>query len=113
MGMPNLPVREEHVRLWEKTITNVMRKLGMIEGTPEAPEHIYFETVRDETVGGGFNTIEPVRKGGFMVPMVSLMDRVSKGQKLASIINLYGDEVDAIYSPFNDGIILSIGCNIV
>jgi len=112
-GLP-MPVREEHIRLWEKTITNIMKKLGMIEGKPEVPEHVYFETEREAgAISGGFTTIEPVKNGGFMIPLVNLMDKVSKGQKLASIINLYGDEVDAVYSPCDDGIILSIGGNVV
>lgn len=114
MGGLSMPVRKKHIELWEKTITNIMKKLGIIEGEPEVRKHIYFETVREEgALGGGFTTIEAVKNGGFMVPLVKLMDRVSKGQKLASIINLCGDEVDAIYSPCDDGIVLSISGNVV
>jgi len=114
MGGMHMPVREEHIRLWEKTITNIMKKLEMIEGEPEVPEHIYVETVREEgKIGDGFATVKPVKNGGFMIPLVELMDRVSKGQKLASIVNLYGDEVDAVYAPFDDGVVLSMGSNVV
>ena len=112
-GIPNVPIKQEHVKLWEKTLTNIMKKLKMLEGQTEVPAHIYFETVRDETVGGGFSTIEPVKKGGFLVPYVDLADRVSKDQKLASIINLYGEELEAISCPCDDGVVLSMGGNVV
>jgi len=109
-----MPVRNEYVKLWEKTITNIMKKLEMIEGEPEVPEHVYIETEREAgAISGGFTTIEPVKSSGFMIPLVNLMDEVSKGQKLASIANLCGDELEAIYSPCDDGIVLSIGRNVV
>ncbi|MEM2906098.1 MAG: succinylglutamate desuccinylase/aspartoacylase family protein [Candidatus Bathyarchaeia archaeon] len=112
-GGLGMPAREEHIQLWEKTILNIMKRLGMIPGEPEFPEHVYVETEREATIGSGFTTIDPVKHGGFMTPLVKLMDRVSKGQRLASITNLYGDEVDAIYAPCDDGIVLSIGANVV
>lgn len=112
-GGLRMPVKGEHVELWEKTITNIMKKLGMIKGEPEFPEHIYIETTREAAISGGFTTIEPVKKGGFMLPLVKLMNKVSRGQKLASIVNLYGDEIDAIYSPCDDGIVISIRGNVV
>jgi predicted deacylase len=112
-GLP-MPARKKHIMLWEKTIINIMKKLHMIEGQPEVREHVYFETVREEgTLGSGFTTIEAVKNGGFMIPLVKLMEKVSKGQKLASIVNLYGDEVESIYSPCDDGIVLSINGNVV
>jgi hypothetical protein len=112
-GGLQMPVREEYIMLWEKTITNIMKKLRMIKGEPEVPNHIYFETERETAVSGGFTTINPVKNGGFMIPLVKLMDIVSKDQKLASIINLYGDEVNAIYSPCDNGVVLSIRGNVV
>jgi hypothetical protein len=114
---------EEHIKLWEKTMTNIMMKLEMIDGVPEYPEHIYVETGEeganflrgrvDSPTPGGLTTIKPVKNAGFMIPMVKLMDRVSKDQKLASIINLYGEEVETIYSPCDDGIIMTIRRNVV
>jgi len=37
----------------------------------------------------------------------------AKGQKLARIVDLYGDEMDAILSPFENGIVLAIRGNVV
>lgn len=112
--LPRRPVRRELVQLWERGIQNVMKALGILEGTPIVPERrIYFETVPEETVGGGFGTIPPVTTSGFMVPHVELKDEVRKGQKLATIMNLFGDEVDAIYAPYDDGIVLSMRGNVV
>jgi hypothetical protein len=121
-GLP-IPALDEHIQLWEKTMTNIMMKLQMIDGVPEFPEHIYVETGEEganylrgrvnSPTPGGLTTINPVKNSGFMIPMVKLMDKVSKGQKLASIINLYGEEVEAITSPCDDGIIMTIGRNVV
>jgi predicted deacylase len=112
-GLLHMPVREDYVKIWQKTATNIMKKLGMIEGAIETPEHIYFETESEAQISGGMTTVEPVKHAGFMMPLVNLMDRVTKGQKLASIIDPFGDEVDSIRSPFDNGIIFRIDSNVV
>ena len=121
-GLP-MPALEEHIKLWEKTMINIMKKLDMVEGEPDFPEHIYIEIMRETAnyllgkvgtpVRGELTTIKPIKNPGFMIPYVKLMDRVSKNQKLASIINLFGEEVEAIYSPCDDGIVTRIRRNVV
>ncbi|HKM79067.1 MAG TPA: succinylglutamate desuccinylase/aspartoacylase family protein [Candidatus Bathyarchaeia archaeon] len=112
-GLLHMPVREDYVKIWEKTTTNIMKKLDMMDGAIEAPEHIFFETESEARISGGMTTVEPVKHAGFMMPLVGLMDRVTKGQKLASIVDPFGDEVDTIRSPFDDGIIFRIDSNVV
>jgi len=108
-----MPVRKDYVALWERTTTNMMKKLGMIKGRINAPEHTYFETESEATISGGLTTIKPVKHAGFMIPRVNLMDEVNEDQKLASIIDPFGYEVDTIRSPYDDGIVIAIGGNVV
>jgi predicted deacylase len=112
-GLLHMPVREDYVKIWEKTTSNIMKKLGMLEGAIDAPEHLYFETESEAQMSGGMATVQPVKRAGFMVPLVKLMDRVTRDQKLASIIDPFGDEIDAIRSPFDDGIVFRIDSNVV
>jgi hypothetical protein len=81
-----------------KGITNVMKYMKMIEGQPEPSKQIVFE----EQIWIRCN------RGGVMKPAFSPLDiplTVSKGEKLCSITNLLGDEVEVVESPFK-GVVL-------
>lgn len=81
------------VALGIKGITNVMKYLKMIDGQPEPSKQFVFEEemwIR-------------CSRGGVMRPAFSPLDiplTVEKGEKLCSITNLLGDEVEVIESPF-------------
>ena len=75
-------------------IRNVMQWLSMIDGEPVRPEQTY---VMREFVGLRAN------RGGLLIPEAELGDIVNKGDRLCSIVNIYGDEVEAIIAP-DDGV---------
>ena len=90
-------VWEEDVKRGVKGIENVMKYLKMIEGKPEPSEQIFISQIQ---------TIWATH-GGFLVPEVSPLRipcKVSKGQVIARITDLLGNEVDVIKSEL-DGVL--------
>ena len=75
-------------------IRNLMCWLGMIDGEPVAPAQSY---VMREFLG------LRATRGGLLLPQVNLGDLVRRGDRLASIVNIYGDEVESIVAP-QDGV---------
>lgn len=81
-----------------KGIMNVMKHLNMIDGKPEPSRQIIFNA-------GPFIRCN---HGGVLRPAFSPLDipvTVKKGEKLGTITNLLGEELEAIESPF-DGIVV-------
>lgn len=77
-----------------RCIRNVMRWLEMIDGElqPAATTHVMKEFV-------GLRAA----RGGLLLTKAKLGDIVKKGDKLCSIVNIYGDEVEEIIAP-SDGV---------
>ncbi len=78
-------------------IKNVMCYLKMIPGEPKLADKYYMLTdwawMR-------------ATKGGFFQTFINANDKVSKGQHIATIYDIYGDEREKIVSPL-DGIVLT------
>lgn len=75
-------------------IQNVMRWLDMIDGDTVAPETTH---VMREFLGLRAN------RGGLLLPEARLGDLVKAGDRLCSIVNIYGDLVETIDAP-RDGV---------
>jgi predicted deacylase len=75
-------------------IRNVMRWLGMIDGDPKPPKTTH---VMREFLG------LRASRGGLLLPQAKLGDLVKAGDRLCSIVNIYGDEVETIDAP-QDGV---------
>lgn len=90
--MPHLRA-ERTARLVSGAI-NVMKHLDMLEGKPQLPER--WQVVKGESHlfanQGGLLSYEP----GF-----NLGQGVNKGQKIASIVDLYGNELEAMIAPYD------------
>ena len=79
---------------YERLLGNVMKIYNMIDGDPAPPaKMIMFQ-----------GTFIPCRVGGFYTQTVGLYERVKEGQKLGTIVDLFGEVVEIIKAPF-DGII--------
>lgn len=76
-------------------IFNVMMHLGMIEGTPKISEKY--------TRLSGYLAIRPKNSGMFKTNL-KVGDRVKKGQHIATIYNIFGEEIEKIKAPV-DGLI--------
>jgi predicted deacylase len=87
------PVREEEITFHHDGIMNVMRYMGMLKGEPE---------MRDLKVNP-----EQIRmfakRGGIWRQKVAVGQRVKEGEVLGEIVNLFGETLQVVKSPF-DGV---------
>lgn len=87
------PVREEDIMFHHDGIINVMRHLGMLEGSPETrklevnptQERLYAE------------------RGGIWRQGVRAGQKVKKGMVLGEVVNLFGETLQTVRAPF-DGV---------
>jgi predicted deacylase len=91
--------RSQDVQIYVTGIKNVMKHLGMLEGTiegvPEKRRIIEPETYLDS------------KGSGFLRPVVETGQLVSEGQFLGELLDIYGRKVEEIRVPF-DGIVTGI-----
>ena len=88
------PVREEDVRFHHDGIVNVMRYLGMLEGTPE---------MRTLRVNPPMERLHAER-GGIWRQMVEAGRRVEEGTVLGEVVSLLGEALQTVRAPF-DGVV--------
>lgn len=91
-------LREEFVTTQYRGVMNVMKHLGMIQGDPQLPKELTFISEA--------NWIR-TKRGGLLHPKVGLSQKVSKGDTLAVVMDLFGRQVEAIISPI-DGLVVGI-----
>jgi len=85
------------VELSERTVLNLMKYLGMVEGPPHLPEKwtIVEGTYMHSPVGGSFH------------PRAQLREVVGQGDTVGTITDLFGEVLETVKAPY-DGIICSI-----
>jgi hypothetical protein len=79
-------------------ITNIMRYLGMMPGSPKK--------LGDQIQLSGERWVRSNR-GGILWAKVRVLDKVSRGQPVATVTSLFGETIDDINSPV-DGIVSGI-----
>ena len=79
-------------------ILNCMRKLGMLEGEVQIPEHWRYTDYYTHIRGRGAGIIYPES-------CLKVNTLVRKGDLLCTIVDFLGNELDKVYAP-HDGIIL-------
>jgi predicted deacylase len=89
---------ESHVLVHLKAVTNLMKHLNMVEGKPELPERWTFVEVNQRSC---------VSVGGFFHPRVGTGSLVRKGDTVAEVTDLWGQEIERLEAPC-DGIICFI-----
>ena len=89
-------LEEEVVQIGVKCVLNALRYLRMIPGEIEKP--------RESVVMTRFVGLRAAR-GGILHTQVGLGERVAKGDVLARVYSVYGDEVEVISAP-TDGILV-------
>lgn len=92
---------ENHIDEACQGIINTMIYLKMIDGVPKLPE---------KCVALPKYTKIYAKRGGIWHPKVKLEECISKGQSLAIVSDIFGEEKERIISPV-DGIVLSIWVN--
>jgi predicted deacylase len=80
-------------------VVNVLRKLGMLEGKIEPQSGI--KVLKGNFVAWG---IAHANRAGFVDRMAEPGEKISKGTKIARILNAFGDELETITMP-TDGYI--------
>jgi uncharacterized protein len=85
-------VEEEFVEIHYRGVTNVMKMIGMLSGTPDVARKQ--SKLHDPVLVS--NT-----KSGLFLPKAKVGERATKGQKIAEIMNFHGDIVEEIKSPIS------------
>lgn len=83
------PVRERHVQFHYKGIQNLLKYLGITEGTPEFTD----APINPE----GFRA--KAKKGGIWWPKVEIGQEVEAGQELGYMQDLFGNVIERYLSP--------------
>lgn len=87
------PVREEEIAFHHDGIVNVMRYMGMLEGEPEMRElKVNPEQARLYA-----------KRGGIWRQKVEAGQRVKEGEVLGEVVDLFGETLQTVKSPF-DGV---------
>lgn len=83
---------------WQrKVVNNILKYLGIIEGTPELPDE--YRLVR--------GTPHYSRHGGFWFPNVKMRDELKKGDIIGTLRDVFGEVVEEAKAT-HDGIVCSI-----
>lgn len=97
-GVGGAPAGEREIRRAVNGMRNVMKHLKMIDGSPDTNvERIFLEDMVNVAT----------KRGGLIHGKVKLGQRVVNGELLATVTNLFGEEVEEVRSPI-DGIVTSI-----
>lgn len=84
------PVREEEIAFHHDGIVNVMRYMGMLEGEPEMRElKVNPEQARLYA-----------KRGGIWRQKVEAGQRVKEGEVLGEVVDLFGETIQVVKSPF-------------
>lgn len=83
------PVRERHVQFHYKGIKNLLKYMGIIEGTPK----LYDPPINPE----GYRP--RAKKGGIWWPKVEIGQEVEAGQELGYMQDLFGNVIEKYHSP--------------
>ena len=103
-GIPAICSETDKAPKAHQAFTNFLKHLGMIEGKPTLA--IQQTLYRDPTpTRRGVS----VNRGGLLYPKVEEKDEVSRGQLLAVVSNLFGEEVEKVISPTDGFVILCEG----
>lgn len=90
------------LEVYRRGIRNLLRHLSILPGDTECavPEHFLFG---DGNVDASITT----ERSGFLVPEVELLDTVTAGQRLGTLLDLWGVPQDHFVSP-RDGVVALI-----
>jgi predicted deacylase len=94
--------RRDDVACFRRGILNLMRHLGMVEGTPEVQENV-LHLVGD----GNLDIVTQAPVGGLFLPKVAVSDRVRKGDLLGAIVDLFGNTLATINARM-DGVVIML-----
>jgi uncharacterized protein len=86
----NGTLEDAHVQIHVDGIRHVMQHLGMIEGTPPAPGERLVAHDRD---------VVRAMRAGLLRLGVRIGDRIHAGQKVAEVVNVFGDVVERVVAP--------------
>jgi len=80
--------------MMRRGVTNLLRHLGMLPGTPEIP-------MAPRRLRGAGNTDEGLiaTADGFLLLDVQLLDRVERGQRLGRLVDMHGQAIEIYFAP--------------
>jgi predicted deacylase len=94
--------RPDDVACFRRGILNVMHHLGMVAGAPEAPEP------RAHLVGdGNLDIVTLAPCGGYFRAQAKVLDRVSRGDRLGTIVDFFGSPCAEISAEM-DGVVIMV-----
>lgn len=101
-GIPSIILESKNIKKLQTAYLNILKYLKMIDGNPIISSSQKFYK--------GFAWREiAIKRGGLFYPFVEEGQKISRGQLLGIVVNLFGEEVERIQSPVNGLVLLSPG----
>ncbi|MCX6623898.1 MAG: succinylglutamate desuccinylase/aspartoacylase family protein [Acidobacteria bacterium] len=87
-------VHPDDLKVYKRGMYNLLRLVGILPGEPEAaaPEFHLFG-------GGDLDQSLVARQAGFLIPSVSVLDRVEAGAELGRVVDLHGECIQRVTAP--------------
>jgi uncharacterized protein len=95
-------IHPEDLAIYRRGILNLLRHLKIVSGEPDAPPpgHVLYGE-------GNIDASISTERSGFLVPEVELLDRVTKGQRLGTLLDLWGTPQER-FTSHRDGVVALI-----
>jgi predicted deacylase len=95
-------VHPDDLKVYKRGMYNLLRLLGILPGEPEVPRPEFY------LYGGGdIDTSLMAQHEGFLIPGVSVLDRVEAGQELGILVDLHGECIQRITAPTGGIVVLT------
>jgi len=94
-------LHEHNVHDHERSLINMMRHLGMIDGAPEVPAPDAYVDMRSADFFHG-------TMGGVVTALVKLGELVEQGQPVVQIRDVFGHEVEVVTAPSGPAVLLAV-----
>jgi uncharacterized protein len=95
-------IHPDDLGIYRRGIHNLLRHLAILPGEPEAraPEHFLYGD-------GNVDAAIATERSGFLVPEVGLLEQVARGQRLGTLLDLWGAPQEHFTAP-RDGVVVLI-----
>ncbi len=95
-------IHPDDLAVYKRGMYNLLRLLGILDGAPDVPPcdyHLYG--------GGDIDQSLIALQDGFLLSSVRVLDHVTAGQELGTVVNLHGESVQQILAPANGIVVLT------
>ncbi|MCZ2080474.1 MAG: succinylglutamate desuccinylase/aspartoacylase family protein [Bryobacteraceae bacterium] len=98
-------IHRDDLSIYKQGLRNLLAHMGITSGSPRAapsPLHLLGDGDIDQSIPAGHR--------GFLIPHVSILDAVEKGQKLGDLVDLTGNVLETYTAPVGGRVVLIHAC---